>query len=187
MISVTELRAGTTFRLDKDIYEAMTYEHVKMGRGSATIRVKIRNLRTGSITEKSFTNGAVVDPISLEKTEAQFLYKTGEEYTFMDPATFEQFSIPERIIGSCKGFLTEGLTVSLLSLDGEYLSIQLPIKMEFIVTDTPPGVKGNSASNIWKEATITTGFKVKVPLFVDIGDKIRVNTGTGEYVDRVTK
>jgi len=187
MVPVNDLRSGATFIQGKDIFAVLSYEHVKMGRGNATIRLKIRNLRSGAIVEKSFISGSSVDPINLDKADAQYLYRSGSAYVFMDMVTFEQFEIPQRIVGEYGGFLTEGLAVKVLSYESEPLSLELPLKMEFIIKDTPPGVKGNSATNIWKDAVLETGKRVKVPLFVDTGDRIRVDTRTGEYVERAGK
>lgn len=187
MIPVTGLKAGATFSEGKDIFQVISYEHIKMGRGSATIKVKVRNLRNGSIVEKSYTSGNKVSAISLDKEIAQYLYKQGEEYVFMHTQTFEQFTLSQKIIGEQTKFLTEGLEVKILRYEEEALNVELPLKMEFEIADTPPGVKGNSSVNIWKEATLETGVRVKVPLFVEIGDRIRVDTRTGDYVERVGK
>ena len=187
MIPVTDLRSGTTFKEGKDIYEVISYEHIKLGRGSATIKVKVHNLRSGAIVEKSFTSGNKVEAITLDNRKAQFLYKQGDEYVFMNSTDFEQFNLSAKIIGERAKLLTEGLDVKILCYQDEPLTLDLPIKMEFTIVDTPPGVKGNSSVNIWKDAQLETGFKVKVPLFVEIGDRIRVDTRSGQYMERVGK
>lgn len=186
MISVTDLRANAVFEEDGQLLKVLKYEHVKLGRGTATIKVKVRNLRTASVTERTFISGARVQEASLAKKEVQFLY-ADNNYVFMDPITFEQFTITSRKIGEDTRFLRDGMMVQLLLYEDEPLSIELPIKMEFKVTQADPSVRGNSATNIFKDAVLQNGLKLKVPLFVDEGDTIRIDTRTGEYVERVGK
>lgn len=187
MIDVTELRSGIVFE-DANTgvgpWMVIKYEHVKMGRGSATIKVKIKNLKSGTIIEKSYTNGARMQDVTLEKRKGQFLYKDTSGFVFMDPGTYEEFSVREDLIGDQGKFLKEGTEVDLKFYQDEPISIVLPLKMNFTITDTDPGVKGNTVSNVYKEATIDTGAKIKVPLFVNAGEEVVVNTDTGEYVER---
>lgn len=183
MISVTELRAGTIFEDKGNIYQVISYEHVKMGRGSANIKVKVKNLKTGSTTEKSFINGAKVKPVSVFKKDFQYLYKDDDLLFFMDPKSFEQISVPIKIAQGCT-FLREGENFNLSFLGNEALSLNLPPKMEFKVEETGPGIRGNSATNIFKDAILENGFKTRVPLFINIGDKIRIDTRTGTYSEK---
>lgn len=192
MISVTDLRAGVVFEEDGQLLKVLKYEHVKLGRGTATIKVKVKNLRTGSTTEKTFISGARVQEANLVKKEAQFLYveNRGQKveegiYVFMDPVTFEQFNISGGKITEEARFLQEGMKVQLLFFADEPLSLELPIKMEFKVVRADPGVRGNSATNIFKDAILENGLKIRVPLFVEEEDLVRVDTRTGEYVERV--
>lgn len=188
MIGVTDLRAGTIYEdanTGAGLWMVIKYEHVKMGRGTATIKVKIKNLRTGTTIEKAYINGARVQDISLEKRRGQYLYRAGDNYAFMDPTTFEQFELPESLIGEQGNFLKEGTEVDLKFYGDEPLSIALPLKMKFKVTDTEPGYKGNTVTNMYKDAEIETGAKVKVPMFINTGEEILLNTDTGEYVERV--
>lgn len=184
MLEVTQLRAGTVFEDLGMPWVVLKYEHVKMGRGSATIRVKIKNLKTGSTLEKSFTNGARVQDVNLEKRQGQYLYKDVSGFVFMDPETYEQFSIMEDLVGDQGKFLKEGTEVDLKFYGDEPLSIALPLKMKFKVTETEPGFKGNSVTNLYKDAVIETGAHVKIPLFVEEGEEIIINTDTGDYVER---
>ncbi len=188
MLEVTQLRAGTVFE-DANTgvgpWVVIKYEHVKMGRGSATIRVKIKNLKTGTTTEKSYTNGARVQDVTLEKRRGQFLFRQGTTLTFMDPTTYEQFGISDDLIGEAAKFLKEGTEVDLKFYGDEALSVALPLKMKFKVTETEPGFKGNSVTNLYKDAVIESGAHVKIPLFIEEGEEIVVNTETGEYVERV--
>ena len=187
MIEVTQLRSGAVFEdssISSGPWMVLKYEHVKMGRGSATIRVKIKNLKTGTTIEKSFTNGARVEEVILEKKKGQYLYKNGENLVFMEPTSYEQFEISEEVIGTAAKFLKEGTEVDLKLYEGQALSVILPLKMKFKIVDTEPGFKGNSVTNIYKDAILETGAKIKVPLFVENEEFVIVNTETGEYVER---
>ncbi len=184
MISVTDLRSGVVFQEQGQLFQVLSYEHIKMGRGSANIKVKVKNLRTGTTVEKSFINGAKVDNVSVYKRDLQYLYRDSESAYFMNPTTFEQISIPIKIIGNDIYYLKEGESFNISFLGDEALSLNLPPKMEFSVEDTAPGVKGNSATNVFKDAVLKNGLKTKVPLFINVGDRIRVDTRTGEYSER---
>lgn len=185
MISVTELRAGTVFEEAGNLYIVLSYEHIKMGRGSANIKVKVKNVRQGSTTEKGFTNGARVNNVQVFKRDVQYLYKDGESAYFMDPSSFEQITVPLSLIGTDTAYLKEGESFNVSFLDKEALALNLPPKMDFIIADADPGVKGNSASNIYKDATLDNGLKTRVPLFIKIGDRVRIDTRTGEYSQKV--
>lgn len=187
MIGVTELRSGAVFEdttIGAGPWVVLKYEHVKMGRGTATIKVKIRNLKTGTTVEKAFINGARVSEVVLEKKRGQYLYKNGSNLVFMEPATYEQFEIGQETVGEAAKFLKEGTEVDLKLYEGQALSVALSLKMKFEITDTEPGYKGNSVTNIYKDATIETGAHIKVPMFINIGELVLVNTETGEYVER---
>ncbi len=184
MIEVTQLRAGTVFEDLGAPWVVIKYEHVKMGRGTATIRVKIKNLKTGSTVEKSFINGARVQDVVLDKRRGQYLYQDASGYVFMDPSSYEQFTVAADLVDEQGKFLKEGTEVDLKFYGDEPLSIALPLKMKFKVTETEPGFKGNSVTNLYKDAVIETGSHIKIPLFVNQGEEIVVNTDTGEYVER---
>lgn len=183
MISVTELRAGTTYEEDGQYLTVLSYEHIKMGRGSANIKVKVKNLKTGSTTEKGYTNGAKVSDIPVLKKEMQYLYKDETEVFFMDPQTFEQVSIPIKLIPDNE-YLKEGEIFPVSFIEGKPLSVLLPPKMVFKVIETSPGAKGNSATNVFKEATLENNIKTRVPLFINVGELIRVDTRTGAYTEK---
>ncbi len=191
-LNVNELRNGTFFKEGKDIYLVITYEHNKTGRGSGTIRLKVRNLRTGSVVEKSFITGARVEDANVEKKKAHFLYKDADTYSFMDPISFEQFSVPSSVLGEQVKFLKDGLEVILLvsapiesGSDEEALAMELPLSLAYEIVETGPGEKGNTVSNVFKEATMDNGLIAKVPMFMKIGEKVKVDTRTGEYIERV--
>lgn len=187
MISVTNLRTGAYFTEDNNLFQVLNYEFVKLGRGTATIKTKIKNLRSGSIVEKVFISGAKVQEANLDKRDVQYLYQSGQAFAFMDPTTFEQFELSAERIGEQASYLKEEMTVKIMFYQDEPLGLELPIKMEFTVAETEPGYRGNSATNIFKDAVLENGIKVKVPLFVNIGDKIIVDTRTGEYVQRINR
>jgi elongation factor P len=184
MISVTELRGGRRFLIEGQPWEVIEYKHVKMGRGNANIKVKSKNLKTGAVLEKSFLNGSKVETIETERKALQYLYRDHDEYFFADPQTFEQSSLERKVLSGKERFLVEGSEVTFVMWDGAPLDIELPNSMVFEVAQTDPGVKGNSATNVFKPATMSNGLQVKVPLFVNIGDKVKVDTRNGEYQER---
>ncbi|MDD5416067.1 MAG: elongation factor P [Candidatus Daviesbacteria bacterium] len=184
-LNVTELRNGTFFKEGKDILLVLTYEHVKTGRGSGNIKVKVRNVRTGTVNEKSFITGARVDEAAVEKKKAQFLYQDSGGFNFMDPVSFEQFSISASVLGDQAKYLKDGLEVTLIISEDEALGLELPMSLTYTVAETGPGEKGNSVSNVFKEASLDNGLVIKVPMFIKVGDRIKVDTRSGEYIERV--
>lgn len=183
MISVTDLRAGTIFGDEGQVYQVLSYEHIKMGRGSANIKVKARNVRNGATIEKSFINGAKVNELQVLKRDLQYLYKNDDNAFFMEPDTFEQVLVPLKTVGEAR-FLKEGETYNISFLEGEPLAVNFPPKMEFVVEETGPSEKGNTTTNVFKDAVLENGFKTKVPMFIKAGDKIRIDTRTGAYTER---
>lgn len=183
MIFVNDLRAGATFEEDGQIFKVLNFEHIKMGRGSANIKVKVKNLRNGSTTEKGYTSGAMVSDIALDKKDLQFLYKDSGSVYFMDPRTFEQRIVPLKNLLGVE-FLKEGETVTLQFYNDEGLDLILPPKVTLKVSVTDPGVKGNSASNVYKDAKLSNGMSIRVPLFINTGDSIIVDTRDGSYTKR---
>lgn len=184
-LNVNELRNGTFFREGKEIFLVLLYEHVKTGRGSGNIKLKVRNLRTGSVVEKSFITGARVDEANVEKKKAQYLYQDGDTFNFMDPKSFEQFSISSQIIAEEAKYLKDGLEVILIVSGEEVLGMELPMSLIYTILETGPGEKGNTVSNVFKEATLDNGLIVKVPMFMKAGEKVKVDTRSGEYIERV--
>ncbi|EKD91169.1 MAG: hypothetical protein ACD_30C00040G0014 [uncultured bacterium] len=185
MLNVNDLRTGIVFKEGPILWQVLTYEHIKMGRGSGNIKIKAKNLRTGAITEKSFITGARVDEANVSKEKTQYLYNDGETYNFMDPASFEQFSIQKPVLGDSAKYLKEGLEVNLIVSDGEALGVELPNSIVYEIKETGPGERGNSVSNVFKEAVLENDLIVKVPMFMGEGDRVKVDTRTGEYVERV--
>lgn len=188
-LNVTELRNGIFYKEGKDILLVLNYEHVKTGRGSGNIKVKVRNLRTGSVVERSFITGARVDEASVEKKKAQYLYADGDspagEFNFMDPVSFEQFSVSAQVIEDQAKFLKDGLNVILIVSESEVLGLELPMSLIYTITETGPEEKGNTVSNVYKDAKVDNDLMVKVPMFMKVGDKVKIDTRSGTYVERV--
>src|SRR3989344_6490676 len=178
-LNVNDLRNGMVFSDDGQLLQVLTFEHIKMGRGSGNVKVKAKNLKTGSITEKSFITGARVEEANVEKKKVQFLYNDGEAYNFMDPVSFEQFAIPAAILADNAKYLLENMEVNLIVLGDEALSVELPNSIVYTIKETGPGERGNTVSNVYKEATLENDLVVKVPMFMDPGEKVKVDTRTG--------
>ena len=184
MISVNSLRQNTVFTQNGNLLQVLEFSHIKMARGGAVIKTKVKNLETGTITEISFKNTESVEDTSVNRRKVQFLYSDEIASFFMDQENFEQFEVPLAKIGDAKKFLKEGMMVTILLFDEKVINIELPIKEVYEVTQTAPGLKGDTVSGGSKPATVETGAIINVPLFIKIGDKIRVNTLEGKYVER---
>lgn len=178
-----ELKTGTIFKEDNAPYLVMRYEHIKSARGGANVKVKARNLKTGQVLEKSYLASAKVEDADIVRKNAQYLYKE-RDFVFMDPDTYEQITIPEDIIGDPAKFLVEGTSVQVMYFEDNAVSVDLPITMVFEVSYTEPGFKGNTVSTVYKDAELTNGAVVKVPTFIKIGDKIKIDTRSSEYVSK---
>ena len=185
MIDVNDLRRGTTFILDGQLYRVLEYSHNKPGRGNATIRTKIRNLRTGGTMEKTFQSGDRVQDIRIDSRQMQYLYHDGDLYNFMDSETFEQVAMNAETLDEAVHYLTDGMSVIVQEYDGEPLGIELPTAVDLKVTQAEVGVRGDTATGATKSVSVETGFRVSVPMFVKEGDTIRIDTRTGAYVTRV--
>ena len=186
MISTGELKRGITFELDGDLYRLMEFNHIKMGRGSAQVRMRLRNLRTGSIIEKTVQAGERFQRARLESSTVQFLYSEDGTYHFMNTETYDQVAIPERLVGDDSKFLKENMEVELLTYGEEPIAVDLPPNVELRITYTEPGIRGDTASGTTKPATVETGATIQVPLFINNDEVIRVDTRTGQYIERVS-
>lgn len=184
MIDVNELRKGVTFELDNELFKVLEYEHHKPGRGKATIRIKARNLRTGSIVDKSFISGDRVMDADLEYHNVQYLYNDGSLYHFMDQDTYEQPAIPVEVVGDAANYLKENLEFKLTFYKNEPLDIDLPITVDLKVVEAEVAVRGDTATGVNKKVTTETGLIVQVPNFIEVDDVIRVDTRTGTYITR---
>jgi elongation factor P len=185
MIDVNQLRKGATFTEDGDIFKVINYQHIKPGRGNATIRVLVRNMRSGSTTEKTYNSGTRVQDIRVESREVEFLYDDGEFLTFMDTDTYEQPQLRRDIFGDDVLYLKSNLKMNLSSYNEEIIDYELPTTVDYLVAESEVAVAGDTANNPTKKVTTETGLQVKVPMFVNEGDTIRVKTEDGSYVTRV--
>lgn len=185
MIDVNQLRRGVAFLQDGEIYKVTEYSHSKPGRGKATIRVSVRNMRTGANLQLTFNSGDRVDNIMLDKRTVQYLYDDGQFYVFMDNQTYEQPQLSHAIFGEDAQWLKENMELELLFFENEVIDYNLPLNMELEVVKAENAVAGDTATGATKEVITENGIKVKTPLFVDVGDVIRVDTRTSEYITRV--
>lgn len=185
MYGINDLKNGVTIIYEGDPCVVLSYQHSKMGRSGAVLRTKLKNLKTKSQFDITFKGSDKFDEATLEKRKCSFLYSDGDVFTFMDSESFEQFELKSELVGERKSFLKEGCDVQIIFYESEPVTLELPIKMEFEITHTEPGVKGDTAQGGTKPAIIETGAKITVPLFVKIGDMIRINTVDGTYVERV--
>jgi len=184
MLNFNEIKIGRVIKVSGEPFIIIKTDHHKMGRGGAVLKVKCRNLINGNILEQTYQGAEKAEEADTETKKANFMYKDKDEAFFMDNASYEQFSLRLEELGEQVSFLKDGTDVDVLYFENRPVSIKLPIKMDFKVTSAPPGVKGNSAGNVNKQVEIETGAKINVPMFIDEGDMIRINTDTGEYVER---
>ena len=185
MIDTSDFRNGLSIILDNEIYQIVEFQHVKPGKGGAFVRTRLRNLRTGSTLERTFRAGEKMEQAILDRSKMNFLYSQGDEYVFMDMETYDQVTIPAAAIGPSVKYLRDNTEVEVCRHNDRIMGVDLPFFMEFEVTDTDPGLRGDTASGGSKPATLETGAVVNVPLFINVGDKIRVDTRTDAYLERV--
>ncbi len=184
MISTGELRKGVAIELDGDLWQILDYHHIKMGRGSAQVRITLRNIKRGQTIERSFQAGTKWPRASMERRPVQFLYRDGNDFHFMDTETYDQMQVEPKSLGTAAGFLMEGNTAVLQMYGTEIVGVDLPAAVELTITDTEPGLQGDRVSGARKPATLETGLTLQVPLFVNPGDRIKVDTRSGEYLTR---
>lgn len=184
MISVNDFKTGMTIKYEGNIYSVVEFQHVKPGKGAAFVKSKLKNLRTGSTIEITFNSSVKVEPARIEKKPMQFLYASGEDYVFMDMNDYSQVEINTKNLGDDVKYLKENLEVDIAFYEGEMLGLYLPDKIEMEVTHTEPGVKGNTTSSAMKDATLETGYTIKVPLFINEGERVIISTKDGKYVSR---
>lgn len=184
MISTNDFRTGVTIELDGDVYQVIDFQHVKPGKGSPFVRSKLKNLRTGSTTERTFNAGEKIPKAHLDRREMQYLYNDGDNFNFMDTESYEQVALSAEQMGDNVKFLKEEMNIYLVFHNGKILGIDLPNTVELEVVETEPGIKGDTASGGTKPATLETGLVVHVPFFVEVGDVLQVDTRTGDYIKR---
>jgi elongation factor P len=185
MITANDLRRGTIFEWDGELYRVVEYRHTYLGRGNANVRVKMRNLRTGTTIERTFSPEDRINDVRLELREVQYLYNDGTLYYFMDTETYEQPALSAELLGDAVDYLTENMTLQISTHEGEPIDVVLPITVELKVIEAPPGFAGDTATGATKQVTLETGLKITTPLFVEEGDIIRVDTRTGQYLARL--
>ena len=183
-ITAGEFRNGVTFEMDGKVMTVVEFQHVKPGKGAAFVRTKYKNVMTGAIREESFNPTAKFEQGAVERKNAEYSYNDGDLYYFMDPETYDMIPLNADVLGDAFKFVTENTVCKLLSYKGSVFSVEAPNFMELEVTETEPGVKGDTATNVTKTATLETGAVVKVPLFINEGEKIQIDTRTGEYLGR---
>jgi len=185
VISTAEFRNGTRLELDGEPYYIVEFQHVKPGKGGAFVRTKLKAYRTGNVIDRTFRSGERFEEPNLEERTMQFLYATGDAYTFMDTETFEQFTYDKRQLGENADLLKENIVAKILVYDHQPIAVELPIFVELKVVDAEPGVRGDTASGGTKPATVETGAIIKVPLYLEVGEVIKIDSRTREYVERV--
>lgn len=184
MISAGEFRNGVTFEMDGQVMQVVEFQHVKPGKGAAFVRTKMKNVITGAVTETSFNPTAKFENAYVEKKDMEYSYNDGDLYYFMDQETYDMIPLGKDLLGDAFRFVKENTICKVLSYKGNVFGLECPNFMDLVVTETEPGFAGNTATNVTKPAVLETGAEIKVPLFIDIGDKITIDTRTGEYLSR---
>jgi elongation factor P len=184
VISTGDLRRGIVIEIDGEIWQVLDYHHIKMGRGSAQVRIKLRNVKRGQTVERTFQAGEKWPRAFVEQRQVQYLYADGDEFHFMDTQSYEQFSMTREQLGDAALYIVDGMTLDRTSYEGETIGVELPVTVDLKVIETEPGFAGDTQSGARKPATLESGLVVQVPLFVDAGDTIRVDTRTGDYQTR---
>ena len=184
MVDVNDIKTGMTLIIEGGIYQVVEFLHVKPGKGSAFMKTKLKNLRTGGTVERTFNTNVKFEKANIQRSSVQYLYNTGDIYYFMNMETYEQLELTAEQVGEDKYYLIENMMVDVVQYEGELLGLNLPDKIEFTVTQTEPAVKGNTTNNAQKDAYVETGLMVRVPLFIEQGEKILVTTADGKYSSR---
>ena len=184
-ITTNDLKNGITLQLDNGLFTVVEFQHVKPGKGGAFVRTKLRNLKNGNVLEKTFNAGIRVEQAILDKRDMQFLYKDGDDFVFMDTESYDQMTVTPAALGEAADYLVEQAMAIIAYHNGEIITVEIPASAELVITDTEPGVQGDRVSGARKPATLETGKVIQVPLFVNVGDKVKVDTRTGDYVTRV--
>jgi elongation factor P len=185
MISTGELRKGVAIELDGDLWQILDYHHIKMGRGSAQVRITLRNIKRGQTVERSFQAGTKWPRAQLDRRPVQFLYRDGDDFHFMETETYDQFHLTAAELDEAVQFLKDGMTLDRTSYQGETIGVELPVTVDLLVKETEPGFAGDTQTGARKPATTETGLVVQVPIFVEEGDTIRIDTRTGDYQTRI--
>ncbi|MCK4744912.1 elongation factor P [Candidatus Parcubacteria bacterium] len=185
MLSINEIKLNKTIKINNEPYSVVSAQHLKIGRGGAILKTKLKNLISGNVLDHTFKGADKAEEADLARSKADFLYQEGDEYFFMDQVSFEQFSFDKNLLGAKTDFLKDGLEVDVLNFEDSPVAIDLPKKVELKVVEAPPGIKGDTAQGGTKQVVLETGATINVPLFINADDIVRVNTETGKYVERV--
>lgn len=183
-ITTNDLKNGMTLELDRDLVQVVEFQHVKPGKGHAFVRTTLRNVRTGAVVDRTFRAGEKVERAMIDKRSMQFLYRDGADYVFMDDETYDQRNLAPAALGAAARYLVEQATVLILLFGEEVIGVELPAAVELVITETEPGVQGDRVSGARKPATLETGLVVQVPLFIESGERVKVDTRSGEYLSR---
>lgn len=184
-ITTNDLKNGITLELDNGLFTVVEFQHVKPGKGGAFVRTKLRNLKNGNVFDKTFNAGIRVEQAILDKRDMQFLYKDGDDFVFMDTDTYDQMTVTPAALGDAADYLVEQAMAIIAYYNGEIITVEIPASAELVIADTEPGLQGDRVSGARKPATLETGKVIQVPLFINVGDKVKVDTRTGDYVTRV--
>jgi len=185
MASTADFRNGMVMIFKNNLYEIVEFQHVKPGKGGAFVRTKLKNVRTGQVVDNTFRSGEKVEEVRIEKKKMEYLYNDGMNFVVMDPITYAQIEINEELIGDKKYLMKENTEISLFQTEDEIIYIELPTTVILEVVQSDPGIKGNTVSNVTKSAKLETGLEVQVPMFINKGDKLKIDTRTGHYLERV--
>jgi len=183
-ITTNDLKNGMTLELDRDLVQVVEFQHVKPGKGHAFVRTTLRNVRTGAVVDRTFRAGEKVERAMIDKRSMQFLYRDGADYVFMDDETYDQRNLAPAALGAAARYLVEQATALILLFGEEVIGVELPAAVELVITETEPGVQGDRVSGARKPATLETGLVVQVPLFIETGERVKVDTRSGEYLSR---
>jgi elongation factor P len=184
MISSNDFRPGVTIEFDGNVWQIVDFQHVKPGKGAAFVRAKMKNIQTGAVVERTFNPGEKLPKAHIDRRDMQYLYETDEEYNFMDNENFEQIVMTSEQLGTAKNFLKENMSIEVMFFQGIVIGVELPYSVELRVVETDPGIRGDTATGGTKPAKLETGYTVKVPLFINIDDVLRIDTRSGEYLER---
>jgi len=184
-ITTNDLKTGITLQLDNGLFQVVDFQHVKPGKGGAFVRTKLRNVKSGNVFDRTFNAGIKIEQAIIQRDEMQFLYRDGDDYVFMNNQTYDQINVPPVALGEASDYMIEGMKAQVSFFNNEIIGVEIAASVELAIAETEPGVQGDRVSGARKPATLETGKVVQVPLFIEIGEKIRVDTRTGDYMDRV--
>ncbi len=184
-VSTNDLKNGMTLDLEGTLFQVLEFQHVKPGKGGAFVRTKLRNVKTGAVIERTFNAGVKVGLAIVERKEMQYLYRDGDGFVFMDMETYDQIGVPSDVVGDMANYLAEGSSATVAVHEGVPIAVELPASVVLTVTQTQAAVRGDTRTNVMKPATLETGYVVQVPLFIEEGEKVKVDTRTGQYIERV--